>query len=159
VADSLPLAAYADCECGYSVNKTSDADFQVFTDLLENDFLHTDTDNVTEFGWRPQEYKVASKESRGPFGKEFLVTNIEPNPLKDGNAWTGEAEHGGDAGLELWVRGDHSHGFVSGSELVSIRDDCRYGSFRVGMKLSGANGTCGAFFYVWIPLQTWLAAG
>jgi hypothetical protein len=131
------------------VNKTSDSDSAVFTDLLENDFLHIDADNITEYGWRPQEYKVDSKASRGPFGKEFLVKNVETNPLKDDSKWSGEAEHGGDAGLELWIRGDHSHGYVSGSELVSVRDDCQYGSFRVGMKLSGENGTCGAFFYVW----------
>jgi hypothetical protein len=91
---------------------------------------------------------VSSPESRGPFGKQFVVENIETNALKDGKAWTGESDHGGDAGLQLWVRGDHSNGYVSGSELVSVREDCRYGSYRIGMKLAGAKGTCGAFFYV-----------
>lgn len=46
------------------------------------------------------------------------------------------------------MRGDHSHGFVSGAEMTSTRNDSLYGSFRVGMKLSAASGTCGAFFWV-----------
>jgi hypothetical protein len=70
------------------------------------------------------------------------------NPLKDPRAWSGGGEKEGDAGLQLWVRGDHSHGFIAGAELASVRHDALYGSFRVGMKLAGQNGTCGAFFWV-----------
>jgi hypothetical protein len=44
-------AANAACECGYSVNRTSDATHAVYTDLMENDFLHTAGDNFTKFGW------------------------------------------------------------------------------------------------------------
>lgn len=139
--------ANADCECGYSVNKTSDADHAVFIDLLETDFLHINTENLTEYGWRPQEYNVSSADARGPFGKQFVVENLETNALKDGE-WSGKADHDGDAGLQLWVRGDNSNGFVSGAEMASERTDFRLGSFRVGMKLAGAAGTCGAFFYV-----------
>jgi hypothetical protein len=115
---------------------------------MESDFLHTKTDNMTAVGWRPQEYNMSAKAARGPFGKQFVVENVETNPLKDSDSWSGESDHGGDAGLQLWVRGDHAHGFVSGSEMASVRDDALYGSYRVGMKLSGSNGTCGAFFYV-----------
>lgn len=130
------------------MNTTSDPIYSVFTELMENDFLHTKTDNMTTVGWRAQEYNMSSKDSRGPFGKEFAVQNIETNPLKNTDSWAGESDHGGDAGLQLWVRGDHSRGFVSGSEMASVREDALYGSFRVGMKLSGSNGTCGAFFWV-----------
>lgn len=115
---------------------------------MENDFLHSAGDNVTEFGWRPQEYNVSAEDARGPYGKEFFVSNVELNPLKDAQAWSGDSEKGGDAGLQLWVRGDHSHGYVSGAEMTTVRDDALYGSFRVGMKLSAQNGTCGAFFWV-----------
>ena len=117
---------------------------------MENDFVHTAGENLTEFGWAPQEYNVSAKEARGPYGKEFWVDNAVLNPLKDKSAWSGEGKNGGDAGLQLWVRGDHSHGFVSGAELASVRHDALYGSFRVGMKLSPQNGTCGAFFWVCI---------
>lgn len=140
--------ANAACECGYSVNTTSDPAYAVFTDLLESDFLHTKTDNITMAGWKAQEYNMSAKASRGPFGKKFVVGNVETNPLTDPDSWSGESDHGGDAGLQLWVRGDHSQSFVSGSEMASVRDDTLYGSFRVGMKLSGSNGTCGAFFWV-----------
>jgi hypothetical protein len=75
------------------------------------------------------------------------LKNIVTNPLKS-SGWSGPAEHGGDAGLELWVRGNHAGGAVSGSELVSARDDMLLGSFRVGLKLSNSSGTCGAFFFV-----------
>tara|TARA_R110002003_G_scaffold135_5_gene12529 strand:- start:7624 stop:8118 length:495 start_codon:yes stop_codon:yes gene_type:complete len=141
-------AANAACECGYSLNKTSDASHAIFTELLENDFLHTSTKNLTQYGWQPQVYNVSAKNARGPFGKDFELDNVVTNPLRDSNAWSGNAEHGGDAGLELWVRGNHQDGLVSGAEVVSVRDDALLGSFRVGMKLSNSSGTCGAFFFV-----------
>ncbi|KAF2734078.1 concanavalin A-like lectin/glucanase [Polyplosphaeria fusca] len=144
---AMSRLANANCECGYSVNKTSDPSFAVYTNLLENDFLHIKTDNVTEFGWRAQEYNVSAEDARGPYGKEFFIENIETNPLKDANAWTGDSDHGGDAGLQLWVRGDHSHGYVSGAEMATVRNDTLYGSYRIGMKLSAESGTCGAFFW------------
>lgn len=88
--------------------------------------------------------------ARGPFGKDFELENIVTNPLKDSKAWSGDAEHGGDAGLELWVRANNRNGLVSGAEVVTTRDDALLGSFRVGMKLSNSSGTCGAFFFVWL---------
>jgi|SRR5690242_13881583 len=117
---------------------------------MENDFLHMDTDNLTDYGWRPQVYNVSvpADNQRIAYGKEFSLSNIVPNPFKSSGKWSGDADHGGDAGLELWVRGDHDHGYVNGSEIVSVRDDILLGSFRVGMKLSNSSGTCGAFFFV-----------
>lgn len=144
-----PHPANAACECGYSVNSTSDSSYAVFTELMENDFLHTSTDDLKEVGWQPQEYNVTSQNARGPFGKSMELTNIVTNPFKNKKGWSGDAEHGGDAGLELWVRGDHQDGLVSGAELVTMRNDSLLGSFRVGMKLSNSSGTCGAFFFVW----------
>lgn len=139
----------AACECGYSLNQTTDSEYAVFTELMENDFLHMDTKNTTDYGWRPQVYNVSvpADNKRISYGKEFSMANIVPNPLKNSKKWSGDADHGGDAGLELWVRGDHSHGYVNGSEIVSVRDDILLGSFRVGMKLSNSSGTCGAFFF------------
>lgn len=32
-------------------------------------------------------------------------------------------------------------------EIYSKRADIRYGTFRAGIKFSGVNGTCGAFFW------------
>lgn len=140
--------ANAACECGYSVNSTSDSSYAVFTELLENDFLHTKTDDFSTVGWRPQQYNMTAQAARGPFGKAMEVANVVSNPLKDDNAWAGDAEHGGDAGLELWVRGNHADGYVSSAEIVSMRNDSLLGTFRVGMKLSNSSGTCGAFFFV-----------
>lgn len=142
------LPANAACECGYSVNSSTSDQFTGYTDLMENDFLHTVVDNITEAGWRVQEYNVSTEDSRGPYGKEFVLGNVESNPLKDSHAWAGDSENGGDAGLRLWVRGDHSKGLISGAEMASVRDDVLYGSFRVAMKLSSSSGTCGAFFWV-----------
>ncbi|RYN42486.1 hypothetical protein AA0113_g6691 [Alternaria arborescens] len=142
---SMARFSNAACECGYSVNATTDSSYAVFTELMENDFLHTSTDDLKEVGWQPQEYNVTSENARGPFGKSMELTNIVTNPFKKG--WSGEADHGGDAGLELWVRGDHQDGLVSGAELVTMRNDSLLGSFRVGMKLSNSSGTCGAFFF------------
>jgi beta-glucanase (GH16 family) len=102
---------------------------------------------MKQHGWQPQVYDVNSKAARGPFGKNFALDNIVTNPLKSSSAWSGDAEHGGDAGLELWVRANHVDGLVSGSEIVSARTDALLGSFRVGMKLSNSSGTCGAFFF------------
>ncbi|KAF2111485.1 concanavalin A-like lectin/glucanase domain-containing protein [Lophiotrema nucula] len=145
LAMSHTTTAY--CECGYSVNKTSDSNYAIYTDLMENDFLHTATDNMTEVGWAPQEYNMTAEQARGPYGKEFHVENIDTNPLKNNWDWAGGSTEGGEAGLRLWVRGDHSHGYVSGAEMATVRNDSFYGSFRVGMKLASTTGTCGAFFW------------
>lgn len=117
---------------------------------MENDFLHTSSKPIglSEYGWRPQVYNMTAKTARGPYGKSFDLQNVITNPLKDRNAWSGQADHGGDAGLELWVRANHGNGLISGAEMATVRNDSLLGTFRVGMKLSNSSGTCGAFFFV-----------
>ncbi|KAF2011267.1 glycoside hydrolase family 16 protein, partial [Aaosphaeria arxii CBS 175.79] len=138
----------ADCECGYSLNSTSDPEFAVFTDLMENDFLHTVVENLTTIGWQPQVYQMDVGEARGSYGKNFTLNNVEANPLKNKFDWSGEAENGGDAGMRLWARNDYSSGYLGAAEVVSVRNDQRYGSFRASMKLATADsGTCGGFFW------------
>lgn len=142
---TLARLASAYCECGYSVNKTSATSFQVFTDILETDFLHSS--NLTGAGWLPQQYNVTQKAARGPYGKQFMVSNVLANPLKDKYSWAGDSLDGGDAGLQLWVRGNPVEGLVGSAEIAAQRQDLLYGSFRIGMKMSGVQGTCGAFFW------------
>ncbi|OCL12042.1 glycoside hydrolase family 16 protein, partial [Glonium stellatum] len=133
------------CECGYSVNRTSDSSFKVFTELLETDFLHSE--NLTGAGWTPQEYNVSHQAARGPYGKQFRVSNVVANPLRDEYSWAGSSVNGGDAGLQLWVRSNDSDGLVGAAELAAQRTDVLYGSFRIGVKMSGVQGTCAAFFW------------
>lgn len=129
----------ADCECGYQVND------ELYTDLLENDFLHADKLIPTE--WRPQNYTF--KEQTNPFGRYMMTNNVITNPLSSKDAWSGTGKQGGDAGLRLLVTGGiPESGFVPSAEINSDRADMRYGSFRAGMKVTGVNGTCAAFFWV-----------
>lgn len=67
---------------------------------------------------------------------------------------------GGPPGLQLWVRGVNNLSdyvatdpsergkMVRVAEIDSLRDDIRYGSFRIGMKMAEVEGTCAAFFWV-----------
>lgn len=143
--------ANAACECGYSVNKTTDQNYQLFTEMQENDFLHTDTDNLTSVGWHPQGYNISAKAARGPYGKSMQLDNLVTNPFKNSSAWSGDSQHGGDAGLQLWVRSGHTDNYISGAEMASDSSDALLGSFRIGMKMSNVSGTCGAFFFVLHP--------
>lgn len=138
---TLP-AARADCECGYTVNET------IYTDLIETDFLHLKT--INESGWQPQDYEVSPEDARGPFGKLAETKNVVTNPLKNEADWAGDGINGGDAGVQLIVRGGEppKGGAVPMAEMSTNRTDILYGSFRAGMKLTGTNGTCGAFFWV-----------
>lgn len=134
----------SDCECGYTV------DSLLYTDLLESDFLHL-PNITTDTDWEPQKYNISADIARGPFGKNATLQNVVSNPLKskDKNVWTGESLLGGDAGLQLIVRGGvPSDGLIPMAEMTTERNDLYYGSFRAGMKLTGTNGTCGAFFWV-----------
>jgi len=136
----------ADCECGYSVNRTDEGDHAVFTDLLESDF--TTLKNIkTNKDWVLQEWKIASDVSRGPYGRMTVPGNAISNPAKDLSV-SDEGILGREAGLELYVRklqpGDQ---YVSIVEADSCRTDMIYGSFRAGIKTTGISGTCGAFFW------------
>ena len=150
VALSLPFCTLllatlvrSDCECGYTVNST------LYTDLIESDFLHLE--NITSnTDWQPQEYTVPPDLARGPFGKEAALDNVVANPLKNKYDWAGDGVNGGDAGLQLIVRGGtpDKGGLIPMAELATTRSDIHYGSFRAGMKVTSVNGTCGAFFWV-----------
>ena len=132
----------ADCECGYTVNST------LYTDIIETDFLHLP--NITgDTVWQPQNYTVTPELARGPYGKNTSVTNVVANPLKSQYDWAGNGVNGGDAGLQLFVRGGiPQDGLVPIAEVATEREDIFYGSFRAGMKVTGTPGTCGAFFWV-----------
>lgn len=77
----------------------------------------------------------------------MTLDDVTTNPLS-GDTGT-EGVNGGDPGLQLWVRsGEPRGGHIPGAEIASARRDMLYGSFRAGMKYTGENGTCGAFFWV-----------
>ncbi len=139
----LPTLVQANCECGYTVNST------LYTDLIESDFLHlTNITNNTD--WIPQKYQIKPELARGPFGKDARLNNVLPNPLANHYDWAGNGVNGGDAGLQLIVRGGvpPKGGLIPMAEIVTNRTDILFGSFRVGMRMTATNGTCGAFFWV-----------
>ncbi|MCJ1305849.1 hypothetical protein MMC08_008666 [Hypocenomyce scalaris] len=142
----LTPLAHADCECGYTVSSA------LYTDLLETDFLHLP--NITlDTDWEPQNYTVSPAAARGPYGKNATIGNVIANPLQNNNSWAGEGVLGGDPGLQLWVRGGTpANGLIPMAEVASAREDMLYGSFRAAMKLTGTSGTCGAFFWVHLPI-------
>ena len=144
--------ARADCECGYTVNST------LYTDLIESDFLHLQN-ITTDTDWIRQEYQVSAELARGPYGKDAQQKNVVTNPLKSQYDWSGNGINGGDAGIQLIVRGgDPGKGnLIPMAEMVTNRTDILYGSFRAGMKIAGINGTCGAFFWVCLEIETRLA--
>ena len=133
----------ADCECGYTVNSV------LYTDLIETDFLHLA--NITgDTDWQPQNYTVTPELARGPFGKNASLSNVVANPLKSQYDWAGDGVNGGDAGLQLFVRGGvPQDGLIPIAEVATARTDMLYGSFRASMKATGTPGTCGAYFWVW----------
>ena len=133
----------ADCECGYTVNST------LYTDLIETDFLHL-KNITTDTDWIPQNYTVSPELARGPYGKNAQISNVVANPLQSPYDWAGNGVNGGDAGIQLIVRGNNPSpgGLVSMAEMATNRTDILYGSFRAGMKTTPVNGTCGAFFWV-----------
>lgn len=146
VAGLLPVLVAvlvrADCECGYTV------DSDLYTDLLETDFLEL-KDISTNTDWAPQQYTVDPGRARGPYGKDASPANVIANPRKSADGSTDEGQRGGDAGLQLIVRGGvPGSGLIPIAEMSTERTDLRYGSFRAGMKLTPVNGTCGAFFWV-----------
>jgi hypothetical protein len=138
----LSTRVRADCECGYTVDSV------LYTDLLETDFLQV-KDISTNTDWAPQEYTVDRARARGPYGKDASPANVVANPLKNPDGSSDESKRGGDAGVQLIVRGGvPESGLIPMAEMTSERNDLWYGSFRAGMKLTPVNGTCGAFFWV-----------
>ncbi len=136
---TLPLLVRSDCECGFVVENS------LYTDQMVTDFLHSDTISAQ---WQPQSYSVPQSLSRGPLGKMASPENLVANPLTNKDAWSGTGKNGGDAGLQLIVPGGVRNGLVPMAELVTVRGDFLYGSFRAGMKLTGTSGTCASIFWV-----------
>ncbi|KAF2104921.1 concanavalin A-like lectin/glucanase [Rhizodiscina lignyota] len=140
------------CECGYAVNSTSSSSYASFTEIQETDFLHLGQDalsynNREETGWAMQVYNVTPKAARGPYGKAAMGSNVIVNPMKNQYDWAGESVLGGDAGLQVWVRSKTVNSAIPMGEITSMRSDMMYGSYRIGVKLTGIPGTCGAFFW------------
>ncbi|GAB7358166.1 hypothetical protein MBLNU230_g0320t1 [Neophaeotheca triangularis] len=157
---TLASCIQAACECGYSINSTSDPQHALFTHVFESDFLHLPdiTWNTTHnTGWQPQEYTVSPPAARGPYGKSAQLDNIIPNPFLSPHDWGGsnsETEHGPTPGLQLWVRSapipspnDSADRLIPMAELATLRSDILYGSFRFGAKTPSQPGTCAAFFF------------
>jgi hypothetical protein len=144
--NSLVKRVNADCECGYSqsINGTS----YLFTDLLESDFLHLANISLNT-DWTRQGFNVTSAVARGPYGESLQVSQVVSNPLANNFSYAGPSQLGGDAGLQLFVRGGiPSDGLVPVAEVNSVREDMLWGSYRAAMKLTLTPGTCGAFFWV-----------
>jgi hypothetical protein len=142
------LAKAAHCECGYTVNRTTDSQFEVFTDYFESDFLHIPTGAAVEaddfIKWLPQHYNTSAKMSRGGFGTSKKESNVISNAFEDGE-WDGEIA--GDPGMKLFVRHELEDDQAPVAEVSSSRNDILYGSFRAAIKFTDVNGTCGAFFW------------
>ncbi|CAK1362455.1 hypothetical protein CB0940_02303 [Cercospora beticola] len=160
----LPSATIAaKCACGYTTSKGA-----FFTDALETDFFHVrDLARDTDSAWIPQAYNVTPENANGPYGKASQIENVITNPVRGGrDVWDGEGMNGGDPGLQLWTRsalipsrddddhddehegrGGDSKMMIPMSEIVSSRTDILYGSFRIALKPTNINGTCGAFFF------------
>jgi len=83
--------------------------------------------------WQAQAYNVTPAAARGPYGKSAQVGNVALNSQSQG--------------LDLWVRSQVLESMVPIAEVVTARTDVLYGSFRAGMRTTGTNGTCGAFFF------------
>ncbi|OQO14490.1 hypothetical protein B0A48_01368 [Cryoendolithus antarcticus] len=148
LALTLAMCADAACECGFSL-QTSNSTATFFTHSIETDFLHISSvaySGIEGTPWQPQVWNQTAAQSRGAYGRSNLLENIVPNPLP-GGTWSGPGARGGDPGLQLVVRKDLVDGMVTGAELATSRTDILYGTFRVGMKVTGINGTCSAFFW------------
>lgn len=144
--NSLLKHVNADCECGYS--QSINGTFYVFTDLLESDFLHLANISL-DTDWRRQGFNVTPAVARGPYGESLQVSQVVSNPLVNNFSYTGPSQLGGDAGLQLFVRGGiPSDGLIPVAEVNSVREDMLWGSYRAAMKLTIIPGTCGAFFWV-----------
>ncbi|KAK5684043.1 hypothetical protein LTS10_003907 [Elasticomyces elasticus] len=139
LALSTASQTLAACPCAsHNLNATSTPNHAIFTETLETDFTQPNpslTWNSTQgLAWQVQIYNVTSAASRGPYGKAAELRNVVLNSQGQG--------------LELWVRSQVLEGgMLSIGEVATARTDVLYGSFRVGMKTTRVNGTCGAFFF------------
>ncbi|KAK4954803.1 hypothetical protein LTR10_006995 [Elasticomyces elasticus] len=132
---SQTLAA---CSCAsYNLNATNTPEHAIFTETLETDFTQPNPsltwDSTPGLSWQAQTYNVTPAAARGSYGKAAELSNVVLNPQGQG--------------LELWVRSQVLESMLPIAEIATGRTDVLYGSFRVGMKTTAVNGTCGAFFF------------
>lgn len=137
------------CECGYTVNLPNGQQSSVFMDLLETDFTHV-KDISQNPDWVRQQFNVTAEVGRGEYGKSFAPENVASWPVNKVDA---DAVPPRAAGLELVVGRVMGNGAVPAAEIDSKRLDLHWGSYRAGMKLTGVNGTCAAFFWVCTALH------
>lgn len=122
-----------------------------FTDLLETNYLKEQ--NVAKNSdWVIQSYTKAYDASVKPHALGMIAqpANVQSNPLKDGSKYNSGGVNGGDAGMQLFVRGGSQpeNNLVPIAEIGTKRKDMLYGSFRTSLKMTDINGTCGAVFFV-----------
>ena len=143
------------CLCGYSVNRTSDQHFSIFTHISETDFLHTDGANpklsIQAPGWTVDVNNKTATQANGMLGSSQQLDNVITNALPKAK-WGVPPALFGDAGLQLWVRHGMEDGMVPVAGVnnsLSLGHDGKermlYGSYRAGIKFSGVNGTRGVF--------------
>ncbi|KAM0190952.1 hypothetical protein ACHAPI_009176 [Fusarium lateritium] len=116
-------------------------------DRLETDFsqLH----NLSQsHDWVAQQFTVSAKDGRGSYSKAFMPANVD---IRGGESQD-RSDH--DDGLQLRVSSAiGKDDEVPSSEVDTARLDLRWGSFRAGMKLTEAKGTCAAFFWYFNDTQ------
>lgn len=143
-----PLAT-ADCECGYAL--TIDApsldthpphppERHVFTELTESNFPRLGDNVRRNTDWAPQVFNVSAERGRGTYGEMFSARNVDMLAEGDGG------------GLRLTVGSELVKGMVPTAEVATRREDMMWGTFRASMRLTGAEGTCAAFFWVGFSL-------
>ncbi|KAM0436209.1 hypothetical protein ACHAPT_003101 [Fusarium lateritium] len=132
------------CECGYSIADIESQQPIIFTNYLETDF--TRIPNISRnHDWVRQQFTVSAKDGRGDYGKSFKPENIRTRMAEM------QGRQDKEAGLHLLVGSAiDDNGAIPGSEIDTRRQDLHWGSFRAGMKLTPTNGTCAAFFWVYV---------
>ncbi|KAK6359688.1 hypothetical protein TWF696_000830 [Orbilia brochopaga] len=146
---SLVLRVYSSCECGYSVNATSEAEHAVFTDLLESDFTKI-KDFSADTDWRPQVWELDPEKALGPYGRAVRLQAVIPNPAVNIST-NSTGIYGGHAGLNLLVPHESTLiaglKYLIGAELDTARSDMFYGTFRIGYRTTKWPGTCFGFYW------------
>jgi hypothetical protein len=124
-------AVVDNCPCGYKTDGTS-----VYTEAIETDFTNILDVATLVVDWQIQEWKINLKPSANvPFNRVAQTVNVIPGNVK---------------GLQMLVKPVNGLD-VGTSEIRTVRDDIKYGSFRVSIQTTTVNGTCSAFFWVSIP--------
>jgi hypothetical protein len=132
---NLGLSAVVDnCPCGYKTDETS-----VYTEAIETDFTKILDVATLVVDWQIQEWKINLNPSANvPFNRVAQAVNVVPGNSK---------------GLQMLVKPVNRLD-VGTSEIRTVRDDIKYGSFRVSIQTTTINGTCSAFFWVSILTLT-----